>query len=95
MQKKHLEMHVTGYEVITLVLTFCALIFLPGVGLMITMIIKWTRTQSQIAAMAEDVKDIRSELREDRNATNHRLRWLEENMWNRPGEGKHAIRDKD
>jgi hypothetical protein len=56
--------------------------------------VKMTRTEDAIAGLGADITDlvkdkdkvhleITREMREDRAATDRRLRWLEEHIWNR------------
>jgi hypothetical protein len=42
------------------------------------------RVHNEIVAREQEVhNEMLSQMREDRNATNLRLRWLEEHLWNR------------
>lgn len=89
------------FQVITLILTVMTLLFLPMLGLLFRITIKWTKIEAKIGELTDDMsklvadkdkthKDMLEQMREDRNATNTRLRWLEETLWGRSGgKGKH------
>lgn len=81
---------------IQLVLAVMGVIIIPVLALMIRLIIKWSKMESTLATLTQDIGDlVRSKdathgvmletMREDRKATDRRLRWLEENIWNRQG----------
>lgn len=64
--------------------------------LLVRAIVKWTRIQVTMEQLAEDIKEhitdskhaheeMYREMRDDRAATNKRLRFLEENFWTRKG----------
>lgn len=82
------------YEVITLCLSIITLLLIPLIALLIRGAIKWTRVEgkldsvvSQIGNIVADKDRVHAELytqmREDRGATDRRLRWLEEHLWNK------------
>lgn len=67
---------------------------MPTLVLMFRAAMKWTRVEDQLNNVADDLKalivdkdkthaEMLQQMREDRNATNRRLRWLEENVWNK------------
>lgn len=67
-----------------------------ALGLLVRIAIKWTRNEEKIATVAESItelvrdkdkthQDIVNQMREDRNATNERLTWLERNLWRKLG----------
>lgn len=75
---------------------------IPAIGLMFRLVIKWTKTEARLEELSKDMRElvdskdrIHSEMlgqmREDRAATDRRLRWLEENIWK--GRGRNAVRD--
>ena len=75
-----------------LILTFIAGIGLPTLGAAFRIMGKWTKVESKLEELIHNmetlVKDkdrthqeIATTMREDRDATNRRLRWLEENVW--------------
>jgi hypothetical protein len=86
-------MHLTEYEFLTLLVSLIALLLIPTIGLLLRLVVKWTRTEYRIESLAEDMKELMRQAGDDRKATDHRLRWLEENLWMNRGSGKHAIRD--
>lgn len=88
-------MHLTEYEILTLAISVLALLMIPLIGLLIRLVIKWTRTEYRLDTLSDDIKELIAQTRDDRKANNDRLRWLEENLWQvLPVRGKHAIRDK-
>ena len=61
-------------------------------GLVYRAIIRWTKLESKVSDLIEDKTEdqklvreelnlIREQMKEDRNATNERLTWLERNAW--------------
>jgi len=69
-----------------------AIIVIPLVVLLFRIVIKWTRTEDKINEIAADLKgmvvdqdkihvELAAQMREDRSATDRRLRWLEKNLW--------------
>lgn len=86
-------MALSEYETLTLVMTIVGILLIPAIGLLIRLVVKWTRTEARIEELSADMRELMTQAREDRNATNLRLRWLEERIWGRQQGGKHAIRD--
>lgn len=82
------------FQLLTVILSAMAVVFIP-IGIMLYRgIVKWTRTEDKLDQLITDVdKLIRdkdnthqamlTQMGEDRKATDRRLRWLEENVWNR------------
>lgn len=67
---------------------------MPTLAFIIRATIKWTRVEDKLEELVNDMRklvedkekthtDIINQMTEDRRATNLRLRWLEENVWNR------------
>lgn len=90
------------FEVFTLALSATAIIVLPVAGLSIRMIIKWTKIEAKMTEVIDDIRKVTEEkervhtvifeqLKEDRKATDRRLRWLEEHLWRRGNES--AVRN--
>lgn len=82
----------TRFEFLSLLLSIIVLLIIPLIITMIRGIVKWTRTEDKLNTLMRDVSqlvedkdkthtEILAQMREDRNATNRRLRWLEENVW--------------
>jgi hypothetical protein len=80
------------FQLLTIILSFLAVVFIPTMILLVRGAIKWTRVETKLSEVADDLKQIvidkdkvhqemLSQMREDRDATNLRLRWLEENQW--------------
>lgn len=80
------------YVVISVCLSILAIIVIPLVVLLFRIVIKWTRTEDKINEIAADLKgmvvdqdkihvELAAQMREDRSATDRRLRWLEKNLW--------------
>lgn len=83
----------TADQRLTIILTAFAVLFVPAITVLIRATIKWTRVESRLDEIANDlvalIKDkdqahieILTAMREDRQATDKRLRWLEEHLWN-------------
>lgn len=69
-------------------------------GVALRAAIKFTRSEDKIADVAEDVKalvadkerahmQLWSEMKDQNNATDRRLRWLEEHLWSRQSREQH------
>lgn len=74
------------------VIAALATLIIPALFLLIRLAIKWTRVEDKLDAVVADLHDIvedknrthaemLAQMREDRAATDRRLRWLEENLW--------------
>jgi hypothetical protein len=81
-------------ERFTLILSTIGVIGIPTLAFVVRATIKWTRVEDKLEIIANKLLDIvkdkdethremLQQMREDRNATNLRLRWLEENIWRR------------
>lgn len=79
----------THFEWTSLALTVIAIILIPAVVIMIRGAIKWTRTEDRLGELVRDVRELveskdrvhtemYAQMREDRAATDRRLRYLEE-----------------
>ena len=84
----------TRFEALSLLLSFTALILIPIAILVIRIIIKLTKAEDKLTQVVEAVEqliedkekvhvEMYRQMRDDREATNKRLRWLEEHLWNR------------
>jgi len=100
-------------EWVIVALTLLSVLLIPTIGLLIRLVVKWTKAEGKLEELARDMSELvrdkdrthaemigqmkldraemLAQMREDRNATNRRLRWLEENIWSRRG-GNNAIR---
>lgn len=78
---------------LTVSVSFVGVILIPVIALLWRIAVSITRDRDQITGIQEDLhnliadkdkvhKEMYEQMREDRNATNTRLRWLEENLWN-------------
>lgn len=85
----------SAFEIATLVLSIVTLILIPLVVFLIRGAIKWTRVESKLDNVVSELREIvndkdkvhleiYAQMREDRAATDRRLRWLEEHLWRRP-----------
>lgn len=88
------NVQVTRFEVVSLLLTFIAILLIPGVAFLIRGAMKWTRVEDQLENLMKDVKDLVEDkdrvhnamieqMKDDRRATDRRLRWLEEHVWHK------------
>lgn len=76
----------------SLLVVLITAVFVPMIVVLYRGIVKWTRTEDKLDALIEDmeklVKDkdathnaMINQMTNDRQATDRRLRWLEENVW--------------
>lgn len=83
-----------SYAYLSLALGFLGIILIPFMVLMFRAAMKWTRVEDNLQNVADDLKqlvidkdkthqEMLTQMREDRRATDERLRWLERNVWNR------------
>jgi deoxyadenosine/deoxycytidine kinase len=91
---------------IGIVLTILAILLIPAIGLLVRLVVKWTKVEDRLESLARSMEvlvqdkekthsEMLAQMREDRTATNTRLRWLEEHVWRGEGRGRHAIRDTE
>ena len=84
----------TKFEWTTVALSALAILIVPTLVLVIRLVIRWTRTEDKLDGLLGDVRElveakekVHAEMyrtmREDRAATDRRLRWLEETLWKR------------
>jgi hypothetical protein len=92
------EAAVSALTLITIGLSVISVLLLPAVGILIRGAVKWTRTESQLGHLVGDMRElvadkdkvhqeILAQMRDDRAATDRRLRYIEE-FW--MGEGHRA-----
>jgi hypothetical protein len=85
---------VNPYEVASLILAIIATLLIPTVVFLVRGAIKWTRVESKLDHAISELSEIAADkdrvhheiyvqMREDRTATDKRLRWLEEYLWKR------------
>jgi hypothetical protein len=76
----------------TLALSVIGIILIPMGIAFIRLIRKWTQIEDRLTDLAKDMRElvedkdkvhseILGQMREDRKATDRRLRWLEEHLW--------------
>lgn len=84
----------TADQRLTLILSAIGIVFIPTLAFIIRATVKWTRVEDKLAEMVDDMKkivddkdkthtDMLRQMTDDRRATDRRLRWLEENLWNK------------
>jgi hypothetical protein len=84
--------YVSAVQIITICLTAMGVIIIPMFIWIIKITSKWTKLEEQMSRAVSDidklVKDkdktheaMLQQMTNDRNATNLRLRWLEEHLW--------------
>lgn len=82
----------TADQRLTLILGFISVVGIPTLTFAFRAMIKWTRVQSTLENLVSDVKELIENkekvhammfqtMKDDRSATDKRLRWLEENLW--------------
>lgn len=95
----------TQFDWVIIIMTALTALLIPAIGLMFRLVIKWTKTESRLEELTKDMRElvndkdkihseILGQMRDDRAATDKRLRWLEENVW-RTGRGRHAIQERE
>jgi hypothetical protein len=76
----------------SLILSALSIVFIPMMIMLYRGIVKWTRVESKLEELGSDIKqlvvdkdkthaEIIRQMTNDRQATDRRLRWLEENVW--------------
>lgn len=86
--------HTTGvnWESVGVIITGITLIVAPVFVFLVRITAKWTKVEDKLENVVEDVKalvvdkdkvhaEFLAQMREDRSATDRRLRWLEQNLW--------------
>lgn len=79
-------------QLLALILSAFAVIFIPLLIALIRGIVKWTRVEDKLDELVKDmgqlIKDkdatheaMLKQMTDDRSVTDRRLRWLEENLW--------------
>lgn len=79
---------------LALSLTFLSVVLIPLIVLIYRGAVKWTRVEEKLDRVARDLAEVIKDkdethramfdaMKDDRAATNARLRWLEEHIWNR------------
>jgi hypothetical protein len=79
----------THFEITSLFLSIIGIILIPVLGFLIRGAVKWTRTEDRLATLVDDVRELVNsservhtamydQMRADRDATNKRLRFIEE-----------------
>lgn len=82
------------FQYLEIILTILAVLVLPALGLMIRSAIHAARVEEKLDGAINDLKElvqskdevhkeIYAQMREDRQSTNKRLTWLEQNLWRR------------
>ena len=81
------------YETLSITLAILVGLLIPMVVILIRTAVKWTRVETKLDQVVKDLalivedkdkvhREMQTQMREDRNANNQRLRWLEEHLWN-------------
>lgn len=82
----------TTFDWSVILLSIVSVMLIPAIALMVNVSVKWTKAQDRIENLTEDMRELvdnkdkihaemLQQMREDRAATDRRLRWLEENLW--------------
>lgn len=85
-----------SYQVLSIVVTVVVFMVIPLVGTIIRNAMRWQKIESKVDEIVNDLKSIVSDkdkvhtemlaqIRDDRKATDRRLRWLEEHLWKGSG----------
>src|SRR5690348_4135261 len=95
-----------------LVMSAISILLIPSLILLVRLVSKWTKVEERLAILTEDMGELvrdkdkthaemLGQMREDRRATDKRLRWLEEYLWTsdiRAGierRGRHAVQERE
>jgi hypothetical protein len=79
-------------------------VVIPGLVIAVRSAIRWSRLESKVEGVIHDLKELISnkdnthsamldQMKVDRDATDRRLRWLEEHLWRRE-RGNRAVRNE-
>lgn len=79
-------------ELAALIISVIGIMIIPAIGLLIRLTIKWTRAEAALEDLVDDMKKLVDDkdrvhkalydmMKDDRDANDRRLRWLEENVW--------------
>ena len=82
----------TEFEWVIALLSIFSVLLLPAIGLLISLVARWIRVEARMSEFTDDLRELvvskdkmqgemLQQMREDRAATDRRLRWLEENLW--------------
>lgn len=80
------------FEITSLILAIVTAVLIPVIILLIRGAVKWTRVESKLDNVVSELRQIvenkdkvhaemLGQMRDDRAATDRRLRWLEEYLW--------------
>lgn len=82
----------TRFDILTILISITGVLLIPSLILMVKLVRQWTRQEDKLNELINDVgkliqdkdrvhQEMYRQMREDRLATDKRLRWLEENQW--------------
>jgi hypothetical protein len=82
-------------DLLGIILTVFAVLIIPALALLVRITRKWTRIEDQLGDMTGDIRQLTEDktnahqrlyeaMKQDREATDRRLTWLEQNFWQRP-----------
>lgn len=63
--------------ILSIVLGAFTTLLIPLIVLIVRGSVRWTKIETKIDSLGEDIKDIKVQMADDRAATNDRLTWLE------------------
>lgn len=89
----------TPFEWVSVALTIVTLLIVPMVVALLRGMAKWTRVELRLEQIvtgftkfaddnSEAHRQMVAQMRDDRNATNDRLTWLERNLWRQQAGGR-------
>ena len=84
----------TKFDWLMLIMSLISILLIPALILLVRLVSKWTKVESGLLELTKDMgelvrdkdkvhSEMLGQMREDRAATDRRLRWLEENLWAR------------
>jgi hypothetical protein len=82
-------------ELLAIIISVLSVLILPALALLVRITIKWQRVEDRLTEITGDLTQIVKDksdahkalfdlIRSQTKATDERIRWLEQNFWNRP-----------
>jgi hypothetical protein len=72
------------FQILLGAISLVFLVFSTGLGVLLRMATRWTRTEDRLADIADDVRQFMAQQAERDRQTNERITWLERNRWGDP-----------
>lgn len=82
----------TEYELLSTVLAVLGVLVIPLTVFIIRGAVKWASVEHVLGDLGNDLKEMKADIKSDREATNKRLVWLEQTLWRRFGSDSERTR---